>query len=1073
MLFGSHKKIKVLIICLVLGGILNLGVKLNAGMWVTNMISEHFNKSASIQTDVDNAQHLFDKNGVPILRIKGVGDVYHPGWIGLYALQYAGIETYDKEQVVKKDMKKFRACVKWLKDNLKQKNNYWVWEYTFDSTYNDVTVKAPWYSAFGQATGIEALLASYKIDGNKQDLKVAEKAARVLFVPIEKGGLLYQQHKDIWFEEIAVPVNNPPHILNGHMRTLIAIKKLADASGNKDYQDWYNRGLDTLEKWLPLYDTGYWLKYDLNPKKSELLFRFNNPYGFALPNLAIDSITLRDPVTHKECTLDVGAQADPQGSLRISGNDWGQQEVLDGKTIRRLKPVTPATSQEELSGEIKAPGTFFYLKLPSEWNDNLRSEDYELEIKYKDEAPANITVQMRSIAPGSAFRDMRDGDLLLTGSGKWRSWKIPLRTTDMGWWVGSSYAQKHALYLGKLSEDRPLLKKWALVAKGYYNFLFQNNIKDKKISKPVFQEQTPMLPIYSLDKHGVVMQNIATNKTRFFSNGKYDPSGDKGVPVYQVYVIASQVLDGNKLGGGVKSSSDVNFNKVRREPALDWLLDGKNSQKIKDSAVYHFDFPNVYNDIYTPTHWQSAFSQAYVLKALAYAVDSNLGDATSEKAQLEEATNAYKYDVNDGGVSSENKMMKRFAEEVPNATHVLNAHLVSTVTIGEINRILQSKTVDSLTAEFRKVLKEVISNYDTGYWSRYDQNPKKEILFQIDWISGSQSPLIDEIYLENPQTGTATSIDVGGKEDFEIYPHLTGTDWTDQKEVNGRTVRAFANGYNLRVEPIQGGARHNVFFLGALPECQFDDYFDIPPHRLIIKYKDVAKGEFVIKTQAINEGNTLTFIPLRGGILRCTGDGEWKEAIFAVRPQDMGWYMGEDYQKFHIEQLQELYKQTGDWFFAQYAEKWQYYMDKKPIIIETRNAGTVNDVARKAKVIKDLPSYRGYGLINALDGDPNDDYVAGLENSLPTSFSLAFTKNEKIKKIDLIWESKSNYGKDYDISSVNSNGTEIKLITTLKGQQGKIQRIVLPQEVSVEGLKITVNKTAGQKRVLLRQIKIF
>lgn len=1041
------------------------------------MIGHYFNNSASTQTDVDNAQQLFDKDGVPFLRIKGVGDVYNPAGVGVYALKYAGLETYDNDKTVKEDIKKFRACVKWLKDNLKHKNDYWVWEYTFDSTYNDVTVKAPWYSAFGQATGIEALLASYKIDGNKQDLKVAEKAARVLFVPIDKGGLLYQKHKDIWFEEIAVPVNNPPHILNGHMRTLIAIKKLADASGNKDYQDWYNRGLDTLEKWLPLYDTGYWLKYDLNPKKSELLFRFNNPYGFALPNLAIDSITLRDPVNHKECTLDVGAQADPQGSLRISGNDWGQQEVLDGKTIRRLKPVTPATSQEELSGEIKAPGTFFYLKLPSDWNDNLRSEDYELEIKYKDEAQANITVQMRSIAPGPAFRDMRDGDLLLTGSGKWRSWKIPLRTADMGWWVGSSYAEKHALYLNKLAKYRPSLKSWALVVKGYYNFLFENGYKTKKISRQVFPKQTPMLPIYSIDKNGVVVQHMATERTKFLTNGGFDPSGDRGVPVYQVYVIAAQLLEGNNLAGGAYSSGDVDFNKVRREPALNWLLNKANFRTFKDSAVYYFDFPNAYNDVYTSSHWQSAFSQAYILKALSFAADSNLGGTNKIKSQLAQAANAFKYNLKTGGVVTTNRINNRFAEEVPNATHVLNAHLVSTTTLADINRVLQSKTIRDLTAEFRKGLKANISSYDTGYWSRYDQNPKKEILFQIDWLNGSHSPLIDEIYLENPQTGTASNIDVGEKGDFEGYPCLTGTDWTNQKIVDNKTVRAFANGYDLRDEAVNGGARHNVFFLGALPERQFDDYFDIPPHRLIIKYKDVAKGEFIIKTQAINEGNYLAFTPLRGGILRCTGDGKWKEAVFTVRPQDMGWYMGEDYQKFHIEQLQELYQQTGDCFFAQYAEKWQYYLDdfknKKSVIMETQDKGTAKDMAPKARVVKDLPSYKGYGIVNALDGDPNDDYVAGLENGLPASFSLAFAKAERVKQIDLIWESESNYGKDYDILSISSDGNEAKLITTLTNQKGKIQRIVLPQEVTAQGLKITVKKTAGQKRVLLRQIKVF
>ncbi|NPV90658.1 MAG: hypothetical protein HPY50_07800 [Firmicutes bacterium] len=885
------------------------------------------NNSAKLQTNVDQAQHLFDGNGVPYLRIEGDGDVYHPAWVGIYALQYAGLEAYDKNHTVLKDMDKFRACVKWLADNLKQNSNGdWVWEYPFDNTYNDVSINTPWISAFGQALGIEALIASNQIDGNVEHLILAQKAADPLFRPVAQGGLLYERDQDIWFEEIPKPADNPSHILNGHMRTLIALKKLADATGEQQYQSWFERGLNTLEKWLPLYDTGYSLRYDLNPKKDELLFRFTNPYGFELTELAVDKVTLRDPRSGEEVSLDVGASVDPEGPVRIAGNDWGQPEVVDNRTVRRLQSVTPATAKEDGDGNLHAPGTYFYLKLPSKWSDNLREGWFELIVEYKDEKPGNVTAQMRSIAPGPAFRDMRDGDLLLTGSGQWRQWRIPLRTTDLGWWVGESYAQKHAIYLNELAEHNPVLKQWAILAKGYLDLLQPFNkgkVKIVNVEKMSLPQQTPMLNYYSLDDKGVLRQHQA-NKAPVL-----DPKDQPGTPVYSPYVISEQ------------AANEVIFSrftfKVKSEPAYNWIA--QEAKSINDeSLVWEFGFNNVYNDIISTNPWQSAFGQAYVIKALFKAVEENRNLPKFDyKDLLQKAINAYNVPIENGGLSKEIIDGSYFFEEVPNGTHVLNAHLISIETLNNTAAIFDDEANRVVRAKGINALKEKLCQFDTGYWSRYDQNPKKEILLQIDWLSGDQSPAIDEIYLENPQTETATCIDVGSKYDFAAYPHLSGTEWLSAETIDGRTVRQFKNGYQLRKDAVEGGTRHNAFIVAALPKRNFADYFDVPPHRLVIRYKDEAPGEFIIKAQSINEGNSLSFVPLRNGILRCTGDGQWKEATFNLRSQDMGWYMGAFYQKFHMEQLKELSNQTGDWLFKQYAEKWEYFLNayeqKKDIIV--------------------------------------------------------------------------------------------------------------------------------------------
>lgn len=416
------------------------------------------------QTDVDRAEHLFDAKGVPILNISGFGEQRHPGGIAVYALAYADLETYDPFLRNLRDLQKFNACVDWLAGALIQRaNGLWLWEYNFDNTYNDISIKAPWSSAFAQATGIQALLASYRVNKNKQHLALALKAAKVLFVPIQQGGLLFQSGDDVWFEEIAHSADNPGHILNGHMRVLLALKELVDITGDEVIQYWLTRGTDTLFRWLPLYDSGYTLRYDLNPRKKELLFRFANPNGLKNWPLMVSKITLNDPVNKQEVVLNVGTAGDTRGEQRISGAHWGKRKKFKGRTTRSLIPAV----QEHKLDKMTSPYSYFYLSLPSEWKNNLRSEWHELIIDYYDDASDRITIQQRSIAPGQTFQDLRGGDLHLTGEGRWRRWIVPIRSSDLGYWVGLCYAEKHAAYLAIIASWDQRFIAWAKVAKDY------------------------------------------------------------------------------------------------------------------------------------------------------------------------------------------------------------------------------------------------------------------------------------------------------------------------------------------------------------------------------------------------------------------------------------------------------------------------------------------------------------------------------------------------------------------------------------------------------------------------------
>ncbi|WP_256814905.1 MULTISPECIES: D-glucuronyl C5-epimerase family protein [Pseudomonas] len=1019
------------------------------------------------QTNVDQAVHKVDSAGVPHLFIDGIGSVDHPAWTALYALAYAGVENYDPKLGIKPDAKRFATSIAWLKNHLsKDKNGYWVWPYSFDSTYNDVSIKAPWSSAFGQAVGIQALLADWRVNKDKSSLEQAIKAAEALFVPLEKGGFLFASGKDIWFEEIPSSVRNPSHILNGHMRALMALGELKDATGDARYGEWFAKGSDTLLRWLPLYDAGYWLRYDLNPRKQELLFRLANPYGFANPELAIDRIVLRDPVSGKESVLDVGGEKDANGTARIAGNDWGQIERVDGRTVRRLKPVTGERETPDSEGQWVAPYTYFYLNLPDEWKDNLRTQRFELMIEYLDERPGNLEVQMRSIAPGSAtFHSLADGELLLSGSEKWRQWKVPVKPRDLGNWVGTTYGFKHAEYLTKLAARDQRFNSWRDLARGYSNSQSEMDMVDVEPVKRAVTAQTPVLPFYSQDKNGVLLMHVGTS----------DHLKRTGKAVYSPYIVASQAIDGRRMANLSTLLKEFNIAKdsVKRKPAINWILDAKNQVSAGGSVLYKFNFQNVYNDVVTPAPWQSSFGQTYILKALHQTLQEDIADNALVQKTLRGALKAYGVEIAQGGLAHKDRQGGLFFEEVPNRTHVLNAQLSALPVIHDVAKKVDASLGQILWKKGLTSLTEYVSRFDTGYWLRYDLNPKKELLFQLDWLKGDTSPLIESIRLEAPEFSKAVRLDVGNAMAFKGDSRISGLDWSSEKEIDGRKVRSFNNGYKIRAEPVQGGTRQNVYALMQLPVTDFSDYFDIQPHRLVIRYKDVAVGKFVVKVQSISEGNRLKFVPLHNSLITTIGDQKWKVAVISVRPQDMGWYKGEDYQAFEVAQLRNIAKLTGDWFFEQYAERQHYFLNAKKngssVIVEPEADSPFGKV--QLSLIDSSPTYEGFGFANALDGSAEDNYVASLEGVNPGYVSLRLERPASNGVLTLGWDSALNYPGNVKVVALNGSGRVKKILADVNLINGKEAKIKLSAVEPFDSLRIEFSQFVGQSRLLMRLIE--
>ena len=1014
------------------------------------------------QTDVNNATFII-KDGVPYLNIKNVGVVFHPAWTGLYALQYADIESF-YPQKVKHNNKLFFHLVDVLTKKLTfLKNDSAVWLYNFDNTYNNVHIKAPWFSSFAQAIGIEVYLAAYKKTNDVKYLDLAKKVAKPLFTTISQNGLLFEDKGDIWFEEIPLK-KNPTHILNAHLRTLIALHKLYKLTQDKLYKKYFDRGLNTLKKWLPKYDTGYWLRYDLNPKYKQL-FRITNPYGFKTIPLAIDKISILN--SHQKLILaeDIGDNDDFNNSkaIYLSGLNWKVESMEENTTIRSIDPSLPAPFEEEFeSTKLKPPYTYININFPK-----IDDAYYYVKIDYKDNIKGNLILQQRAISPKIKWHDVSNGIFLLKGDHKQRSLIVKINKTDLGFPVGLSYAWKHYLYLEKLAKitNDNSIKQWAKVAKSYINTVEYKTNKVVRLDRLKMPKQTPVVPIFSLTKGGVVAQHFAIKKTTRI-NGVYDFKSPISQQSLSPYIISLQA-DGRLYNLYKKMFKTENFlyknmpqykkydwitinekDKITKQNAINWLKN--NAHRYKDAFTWSFDFNNSYNDVVQTAPWNSAFGQAYVIKAF---LENNIIYYAIKGA------NAYKYDISQGGVSSFDKAGNVWFEEVPNKTHIINAHLISENVLLDNLNTFNSKDINKATKNGLKSLEKYISKFDTGYWSKYDQNPKKELLFQINWINGKKSILIDDICLISTISKRKTCFDVGSNYDNIGTEKISGLDWLSSFVEDNKTVRAF------KKSPLK-----SVYFKMNLPDRKFNDYWDITPYYLRVRYKDVAQGQFIFGLQSINNGKTLLFQPLRYSNLITTGDHKWKNFIIPIYSNDLGWYMGVDYHKYHLKQLKLLNKKVHSIELNQVIQRWQYYLEqyqtnKNPIVLIPQEFYTQ---IKNFKISTNLKFYKGYELSNSLDDNLND-YTASLENiPFPHIIKIEFKKADFVHRIKLVWESNKNNPQDFEV--VGYNG---KIVVYKKKYKNRSKITNIKINKNITNIKITIKTYNGQRRLLMRAVKIF
>lgn len=158
------------------------------------------------------------------------------------------------------NLQNFINCAEWFCNNVVRRENCGVWEHLWmEPTYN---LNPPWVSAMAQGEALSLLLRAYQCTNAQVFFDSAELAYNSFYIPVKNGGItLWDSDGRVWFEEY--PSSTPSYVLNGFIFAVLGLYDYYRVTGDEKCRKLWSDAITSLRERLPLYDTGYWSKYDL------------------------------------------------------------------------------------------------------------------------------------------------------------------------------------------------------------------------------------------------------------------------------------------------------------------------------------------------------------------------------------------------------------------------------------------------------------------------------------------------------------------------------------------------------------------------------------------------------------------------------------------------------------------------------------------------------------------------------------------------------------------------------------------------------------------------------------------
>ena len=187
---------------------------------------------------------------VPMSTDEKAGKVCFPVAIFQYGLGAYDLYIGTKEEIYKEQ---FLRCVGWA---LEHQEETGAWD-NFGFVYPD----AP-YGAMCQGEGCSLLLRAYKETGDVRYLDAATEALEFMLKPVQDGGTSQFDGDDL----ILLEYTNLPAVMNGWIFASFGLYDMSLVSSDPKYKEAFLKTVETLKKYLPRFDNGYWTKYDLDKK---------------------------------------------------------------------------------------------------------------------------------------------------------------------------------------------------------------------------------------------------------------------------------------------------------------------------------------------------------------------------------------------------------------------------------------------------------------------------------------------------------------------------------------------------------------------------------------------------------------------------------------------------------------------------------------------------------------------------------------------------------------------------------------------------------------------------------------
>lgn len=251
-----------------------LHVNQNIGQFFsTSNIKGYYN---NLVDKVKMLPEILESDKLPLLTIENGKQIEFPVAIFQY-----GLGSYDLylQTGEKKYKTKFLQCCQWALDH-QETNGAW-------SNFFYIYPNYP-YGAMCQGEGVSLLLRGYIENGENKYADAAKKAIDFMILPVTKGGTLLINNDDYILLEY--PQKAP--VLNGWIFAVWGLYDILLVSENMEYKNLYNRILDTLIRYLPAFDNGYWSLYNtegslaspfyhnLHIAQMQALFRMTNNEEF-------------------------------------------------------------------------------------------------------------------------------------------------------------------------------------------------------------------------------------------------------------------------------------------------------------------------------------------------------------------------------------------------------------------------------------------------------------------------------------------------------------------------------------------------------------------------------------------------------------------------------------------------------------------------------------------------------------------------------------------------------------------------------------------------------------------------